>query len=272
MTTSIVTGGASGIGAAIAAELVARGDTVVLADINGAGAAETAERLTGRGPGKAFGAALDVTDAAAVAELYDRTARDNSGLDLVFNNAGVAIAGLAEELTLDHWNRAIDINLRGVVHGVDAAYRIMRGQGHGHIVNTASLAGLVPMPMGIPYTATKHAVVGLTLGLRAEAAGLGIKVSAVCPGFIATNLLRTVNAGLPETGMSSKADAEVPKDLYTPERLAKVVMKGVRRNKAVIVAPAYGRFAWLAARLTPAGAVRAARAAADGYRKDHNLT
>ncbi|ROO89433.1 NADP-dependent 3-hydroxy acid dehydrogenase YdfG [Actinocorallia herbida] len=270
MTTTIVTGGASGIGAAIAAELIARGDTVVLADLNGTGAAEVAERLTAAGPGKAFGAALDVTDAAAVRELYEGVARDHAGLDLVFNNAGIAIAGLAEELTLDHWNRAIDINLKGVVHGVDAAYRIMRGQGRGHIVNTASLAGLVPMPMGIPYTATKHAVVGLTLALRAEAAVLGIRVGALCPGFIATNLLRTVNAGLPETGMSSKADAEVPK-IYPADKLAKVVMKGVRRNKAVIVAPAYGRLAWLGARLSPAGAVRASRLAADGYRKEHGI-
>ncbi|MCD0451796.1 SDR family oxidoreductase [Actinocorallia sp. API 0066] len=267
MTTTIVTGGASGIGAAVAVELVARGDTVILADVNAAGAAETAERLTGIGPGKAFGTALDVTDADAVRELYERVARDNGGLDLVFNNAGIAVAGLAEELTLDHWNRAIDINLRGVVHGQDAAYRIMLAQGHGHIVNTASLAGLVPMPIGLPYTATKHAVVGMSLALRAEAATRGVRVSAVCPGFVATNLLRTVNAGLPETGMSSKPDTELPK-IYTADKLSKVIIRGVRRNKAVIVAPAYGRLAWLGARLFPSGAVRAARLAADGYRKD----
>ena len=184
MSIAIVTGGASGIGRAIATSLVARGDTVVVTDINADGAAKVAEKLNTLGRGKAASAALDVTDAGAVADLYQGVKADHGRLDLVFNNAGIAIGGLAEELTLDHWNRAIDINLKGVVHGVHAAYPIMLEQRAGHIVNTASLAGLVPMPIGIPYTATKHAVVGLSLGLRAEAAGRGVKVSVVCPSFI----------------------------------------------------------------------------------------
>ena len=199
MSIAIVTGGASGIGRAIATSMVARGDTVVVADINAEGAAKVADRLNTLGKGKAASARLDVTDAGAVADLYQRVKADHGRLDLVFNNAGIAIGGLAEELTLDHWNRAIDINLKGVVHGVHAAYPIMLAQGRGHIVNTASLAGLVPMPIGIPYTATKHAVVGLSLGLRAEAAGRGVKVSVVCPSFVDTPLLHNVNPGLPET-------------------------------------------------------------------------
>ncbi|GAB3671114.1 SDR family oxidoreductase [Actinocorallia lasiicapitis] len=271
MSIAIVTGGASGIGRAIAAELAARGDTVYVTDVNADGAAQVADTLNAKLPGKSFGLALDVTDAAAVASLYQQVARDHGSLDLVFNNAGIAVGGLAEELTLDHWNRAIDINLRGVIYGVDAAYRIMIEQRSGHIVNTASLAGLVPMPMGIPYTATKHAVVGLSLGLRAEAAGNNVKVSVVCPGFVDTPLLSTVNSGLPETSLTSKPDNDVkdtvPGKLYTAEKLAKDVLKGVRKNQALIVAPASGRAAWRGMRANPGIAVRVAKIATDQFRK-----
>ncbi|GAA3229850.1 SDR family oxidoreductase [Actinocorallia longicatena] len=271
MSIAIVTGGASGIGRAIAAELSSRGDTVYVTDRNAEGAAEVADTLNAKLPGKAFAAALDVTDNEAVAAFYNQVATDHGSLDLVFNNAGIAIGGLAEELTMDHWNRAIDINLKGVIHGVDAAYRIMIKQGSGHIVNTASLAGLVPMPMGIPYTATKHAVVGLSLGLRAEAAGNGVKVSVVCPGFVDTPLLATVNDGLPDTALSSKPGTDVkdtvPGRLYTAEKLARDIMKGVKRNDALIVAPASGRAAWRGMRINPAGAVRIAKIAVDQFRK-----
>ncbi|MGK5558882.1 SDR family NAD(P)-dependent oxidoreductase, partial [Actinomadura kijaniata] len=167
----------------------------------------------------------------------------------------------AEELTLDHWDRAIDINLKGVVHGVHAAYPIMLEQRSGHIVNTASLAGLVPMPLGIPYTATKHAVVGLSLGLRAEAAGRGVKVSVVCPSFVDTPLLTNVNPDLPPTSMSGDAKGDIKKAaprLYTAEKLARDIMRGVARNQALIVAPAHGRAAWRGMRLNPGAAVKVA--------------
>ncbi|MFI0448428.1 SDR family NAD(P)-dependent oxidoreductase [Actinomadura sp. 6N118] len=259
MSIAIVTGGASGIGRAIATSLVNRGDTVIVADLNVAGAEKVADKLGTLNQGRAIPAALDVTDVEAVADLYKGVKAEHGRLDLVFNNAGISIGGAAEELTIDHWNRAIDINLRGVVHGVHAAYPIMLEQGAGHIVNTASLAGLVPMPLGIPYTATKHAVVGLSLGLRAEAAGRGVKVSVVCPSFVDTPLLTNVNPDLPETSLSGDAKDDIKKAaprLYTAEKLARDIMRGVRRNQALIVAPAHGRAAWRAVRLSPGGAVK----------------
>nr|BFE81638.1 hypothetical protein GCM10020093_042390 [Planobispora longispora] len=138
--TAIVTGGASGIGRAVCRELSRRGMHVVAADIDEAGAERTA---------KEFGCAsagLDVTDARAVRDLVRRVKDERGRLDFMFNNAGIAVGGTTDELTLDHWNRTIDVNLRGVVHGVHAAYPIMLEQGRGHIVNTASLAGLTPAP------------------------------------------------------------------------------------------------------------------------------
>ncbi|WP_433174441.1 SDR family NAD(P)-dependent oxidoreductase [Actinoallomurus sp. CA-150999] len=256
---AIVTGGASGIGRAIATALAARGDTVTVADIDADGAKKVADRLSEHA--KVTAAALDVTDADAVAALYRSVREEHGRLDLVFNNAGIAVGGLTEELTLDHWNRTIDVNLRGVVHGVHAAYPIMLEQGHGHIVNTASMAGLVPAPLMLPYTATKHAVVGMSLALRAEAASRGVRVSAICPGFVDTPLLDNANPDLPETEAAKnarQAAQRVQRRLYTAPELARDVLRGIDRNDPLIVAPASSRAAWLAARLWPRGAVRVA--------------
>lgn len=260
---AIVTGGASGIGRAIAAALVARGDVVTVADVDTDGAAHVAEVLSKRGLVTA--AELDVTDGGAVKDLYEGVRKAHGRLDLVFNNAGIAIAGPAEGLTLDHWNKAIDVNLLGVVHGVHAAYPMMLEQGHGHIVNTASLAGLVPMPLGIPYTATKHAVVGLSMGLRAEGAARGVKVSVICPGFVDTPLLKNPNPGLPPTDLSE--NGSVPGRVYSAGALARDVLRGVDRNRAFIVAPASSRLMWRLVRLSPAGSVRIAQFVVGRIRK-----
>ncbi|MEV7013143.1 SDR family oxidoreductase [Streptosporangium sp. NPDC051022] len=255
MRTAIVTGGASGIGRAVCRELGGRGVHVVVADLDGAGAERVAGEIGGSG------VRLDVTDARAVEDLVTGVRDDRGRLDFVFNNAGIAVGGTAEELTLDHWNRTIDVNLRGVVHGVHAAYPVMIRQGFGHIVNTASLAGLVPTPMMAPYAATKHAVVGLSLALRTEAAAHGVKVSVVCPGFVDTPLLDHVNPGLPRTrtGTSARRSAiRAQGRLYSADALAGDIMRGLARDRALIVVPASGRLAWLGARLSPSLAVRVA--------------
>jgi NAD(P)-dependent dehydrogenase (short-subunit alcohol dehydrogenase family) len=256
---AIVTGGASGIGRAIATALVLRGDTVTVADLDKEGAERVAGRLSEYG--RATAAALDVTDSAAVDALYRAVGDQHGRLDLVFNNAGIAVGGMTDELTLAHWNKAIDVNLRGVVHGVRSAYPIMLAQGHGHILNTASLAGLVPAPMMLPYTTTKHAVVGMSLALRAEAAGRGVRVSVICPGFVDTPLLDNANPDLPETETGKRARdlaVRVQRRLYTAEALARDVLRGAAKNQALIVAPASARAAWRGVRLSPDGAVRVA--------------
>jgi NAD(P)-dependent dehydrogenase (short-subunit alcohol dehydrogenase family) len=252
---AVVTGGASGIGRAVARELARRGVAVTIADLD-----EVAGKQAAEESGLDF-ARLDVTDAEAVSALVTGVNDRQGRLDFMFNNAGIAVGGTTRELTLDHWNRTIDVNLRGVVHGVRAAYPIMVDQGFGHIVNTASLAGLVPAPLMLPYTATKHAVVGLSLALRAEAATCGVRVSVVCPGFIDTPLLDHANPGLPQTEIAAGARGAAERlmgRLYPVEALAGDILRGVARNKALIVAPASGRAAWRGARLSPSGAVRVA--------------
>ena len=258
---AVVTGGASGIGHALAVALAARGDVVTVADIDEQAAETVAKDLRARHPGRVEGAVLDVQDAAAVAGLIQSVKDKRGRIDLVFNNAGISIGGTAEEHTLDHWNRAIDVNLRGVVHGVLAAYPIMLEQGYGHIINTASLAGLVPSPLKIAYTTTKHAVVGLSLGLRSEAASHGVQVSVVCPGYVDTPLLDNVNSGLPQTADGAHARERAIKlqgKLYLPDHLARDVLRGIDRNQAVIVGPSYARVAWWIARFTPSLALKSA--------------
>jgi NAD(P)-dependent dehydrogenase (short-subunit alcohol dehydrogenase family) len=198
---------------------------------------------------------LDVRDPEAVKELVDRTAKEHGHLDLMFNNAGIGMGGEVCDMTLAHFERAIDVNLRGVVHGVLAAYQVMTRQGRGHIVNTASLAGLVPSPGITPYSMTKHAVVGLSLSLRAEAAKWGVRVSVVCPGVIDTPILDKPNPeDLPPVGDFSGGREMLERlvgKVYPPELLARDVLAGVLRNRPIIVAPHHARRTWIAYRIAP---------------------
>lgn len=252
---AIVTGAASGIGKALSGALARRGATVVLADIDEAGVKAAADALAAGPPGRVSGVTLDVTDAEAVASLVGRTARDHGHLDFMFNNAGIGIVGPVHELTLAHWKRVVDVNLHGVVHGVVAAYPVMIAQGHGHIVNTASLAGLLPSPMLTPYGMTKHGVVGLSESLRMEAAAHGVRVSVVCPGVIDTPLLDKGNPpDLPEVTAMPNGRKLLTRMIgapYPAASLAEDVLIGVARNRPIIVTPRHARIPWRVYRLSP---------------------
>jgi NAD(P)-dependent dehydrogenase (short-subunit alcohol dehydrogenase family) len=253
---AFVTGGASGIGRALCGALVARGARVVVADINASGAAAVARELSARGPGSATSLSLDVADAVGFEQAVGGVHAETGRLDLLFNNAGIGIGGPVEELALAHWERALDVNLRGVIHGVHAAYPLMLQQRFGHIVNTASLAGLLPFPLGVPYAMTKHAVVGLSVSLRSEAEIYGVRVSAVCPGVIDTPILDAEGPpDLPRTSLAGRGREFFRHSnrgpAYPPEKLAEDVLRGVDRNRAIIVAPGRARTAWLVNRIAP---------------------
>lgn len=188
---TIVTGGGSGIGRAVAEELGRQGSMVVVTDIDESRASEVATAIRGAG-GQSAREGLDVTDAEAFRGLVDRTIAEHGRLDYLFNNAGVGMTGEVRDLPEEAWDRIIDVNLRGVVHGVKAAYPRMIEQGSGHIFNMACIAGLVPFPMTAAYCATKHAVVALSTALRAEAAALGVRVSVICPGTIDTGMFDAI--------------------------------------------------------------------------------
>lgn len=241
---AIVTGAGSGIGAALCRALVAAGAEVVCTDIDAAAAESTARGLGARW------AALDVTDAAAVQRTVDEVVARARRLDLMFNNAGISWGGDTELLALDQWNAIIDINIRGVVHGVAAAYPQMIRQGHGHIVNTASMAGLTAAGLITSYVMTKHAVVGLSLALRSEAVAHGVGVLAVCPAAVETPILDKGAVG-GFVGRDYYLHGQRVKAPYDADRLARDTLRAVQRNKAVLVKPRQAHAAWVFARVAP---------------------
>ena len=258
---AIITGGASGIGAALGRELARRGGEVVLADRQTELAEQVAAEINAMG-GKAVAAELDVADYSAVEAVVWETVNRTGRLDYMFNNAGIGISGPAAMHQVADWDTAIAVNLLGVIHGVQAAYQVMQEQGFGHIVNTASLAGLVAGPGNITYTTTKHAIVGLSKALRIEAAPLGIRVSVLCPGFIRTPILdgcgkygKKLQELSPEQLAKMRDFIErfkpMPPDLFALQALA-----AVDRNEDVIVIPGRYKLMWWFDRLFPAWNMR----------------
>ncbi|KUI19149.1 MULTISPECIES: SDR family oxidoreductase [Mycobacterium] len=242
---ALVTGGGSGIGAALCRALVDAGAEVVCTDVDG----DAAERTAAGFGGRARAARLDVTDSAAVQAAVDDVVNRAGRLDLMFNNAGIVWGGDTELLTLDQWNAIIDVNIRGVVHGVAAAYPLMVRQGHGHIVNTASMAGLTAAGQVTSYVMTKHAVVGLSLALRSEAAARGVGVLAVCPAAVETPILDKGSVG-GFVGRDYFLQAQGGKP-YDADRLARDVLRAVEKNKPILVKPRVAHAQWMFARLAP---------------------
>lgn len=268
---SLVTGGGSGIGRAVALELARRGDHVVVADLDLARAQAVVGEVSASAAGSGEAVALDVTDREAFVALGARVQRDHGRIDLLVNNAGIGVGGLVEELAPTHWDSALDVNLRGVVHGVEAVYPLMVQQGHGHILNTASLAGLVPAPLMVPYTTTKWAVVGLSRSLRVEAAAHGVGVTALCPGFVDTPLLDDLNPGSPATTASTRVRRYVQRlqpRLASAEEVARAAVAGIERNRELVVVPATARLAALAMRAAPRIVALVSRTEVGRYRAD----
>jgi NAD(P)-dependent dehydrogenase (short-subunit alcohol dehydrogenase family) len=187
---AVITGSASGIGKAVAAKAAAEGMKVVIADIE-EGALKEAERDIAAGGADVLAVATDVADAASVRELRDRAVDRFGAVHLVHNNAGVGLGGPIWEIPESDWRWILGVNLWGVVHGIATFVPLFVEQGEGHVVNTASIAGLTTAPFLGPYNATKQAVVAIseTLYKDLQAAGVsGVGVSVLCPGFVQTRI------------------------------------------------------------------------------------
>ncbi|MFC6345020.1 SDR family NAD(P)-dependent oxidoreductase, partial [Nocardioides hankookensis] len=197
------------------------------------------------GPGSARAARLDVTDAAAVQALVDSVQPD-----LLFNNAGITFGGETEDLTLEQWNAIIDVNIRGVVHGVAAAYPLMVTRGSGQIVNTASMGGLMAAGLITSYVMTKHAVVGLSLALRSEAASKGVGVTVVCPAAVDTPILDKGYVGKFH-GRDFYLKGQGVRHPLDPAVFAEQVLETVAEDKAMLVTPRPARIAWRLGRFFP---------------------
>ncbi|MCP5181942.1 MAG: SDR family NAD(P)-dependent oxidoreductase [Pseudomonadales bacterium] len=186
--TAFITGAASGIGFALAKGLVAEGANVVLADIEASALARAAAALA-NDRAKITTAILDVTDRAQFATARDAAIAAHGGVQLLFNNAGVNAAGPAPSLTFNDWDWVLGVNLGGVVNGVQTFLpELLRHGDKAHLVNTASVGGLLGMRALAPYNASKFGVVGLSEALRADLAPHGVRVSVLCPGIVSTAL------------------------------------------------------------------------------------
>ena len=249
--SAIVTGAASGIGLALSKGLVEKGVKVWMSDIDPAGLEKAASD---------FGSSvrpvlLDVRDPGGFRELVDRVVREAGSLDFLFNNAGILISGDAKDFDTVRFDRIIDVNIRGVVNGTMAAYPVMIRQGGGHIVNTASLGGLMPSPLLAAYGMSKHAVVGLTSSLRFEGERYGVRFTAICPAGVDTPMLdeSTESGNLP---VSSRPDVRrlltrLAGKPCSPDMVSSEALKGVEKNRGLIVVPYRARLTVQVYRFAP---------------------
>jgi NAD(P)-dependent dehydrogenase (short-subunit alcohol dehydrogenase family) len=251
---AFVTGGASGIGAALTTELVRGGAEVWIADRQIGPAQELAQRLS-TGGSKAHAVELDVRDYPSFERAVAQAVRESGRIDYLFNNAGIGVGGEVDSYTLEDWNDVFDVNLRGVVHGIQAVYPIMIRQHSGHIVNTASMAGLTSTVGQTSYTASKHAVVAISRSLRVEAERHGVRVSVLCPGVIRTPILTGgVYGRMNLPGVDSDDFLKAWEELrpMAPEKFAERALRAVVRNDGIIVVPAWWKAMWYLERLSPA--------------------
>ncbi|HEV7203019.1 MAG TPA: SDR family oxidoreductase [Jatrophihabitans sp.] len=260
---AVVTGGARGIGRATALQFARAGADVVVADIDDVAAKETVGELRELGVG-AWSAHLDVSDAGAW-EYFATTVRDEHGTpDIVVNNAGIGLGGPFLGTSVADWQKILDVNLWSVIHGcrLFAAQMIERGQG-GHIVNVASAAAYSPSVVYPAYATSKSAVLMLTECLRAELEREGIGVTAVCPGFINTDIARTtIHVGVDDETAAERSAHQVAsyqRRGYTPEKVARQIVRAVAAGKAVAVITPEAKLLRAISRFAPALGRRVAK-------------
>jgi NAD(P)-dependent dehydrogenase (short-subunit alcohol dehydrogenase family) len=226
----LVTGGASGLGLALVTRYAARGDHVLSADVSDPGAARDPEGSDNSG---VVHRRLDVTSEEDWEAARAWVEREWGGLDLLVNNAGVAGGGRIELTSIEDWQWVLEVNLLGVVRGVRAFSPMLKAQGSGWIVNTASLAGLVHPPGMGSYNASKAAVVAFSETVSHELAPYGVGCSVVCPSYFRTNLMRSMRGQDDE--LAASVARLVEQSPITADEIAAAVLDGVERGDAVIV-------------------------------------
>jgi NAD(P)-dependent dehydrogenase (short-subunit alcohol dehydrogenase family) len=250
MQRIFITGGASGLGRALAGRYAAAGWRVCIADLNEARGEAAVRELTGAAD--VLFTRCDVRceqDLQAAAEALQARW---GGVDVVVNNAGVAQAGAIEDVSLEDWQWILDINLLGVVRGAKVFTPLFKHQGHGHFINVASMAGLLDVPMMSSYNATKAAVVSLSETLQHELKDSGIGVTLVCPAFFKTNLGESLRTSSP--AFRHTMDKLMASGRISAEEIAEQVFQAQQRGRFHCLPHADARWLWLLKRLLPRAA------------------
>jgi len=249
--TAVVTGAASGIGRAIAVSLARRGCHLALADIDEAGMAETAELTRGV---RVSRHRLDVADRIAVAEFPNIVAAEHDGVDVLVNNAGVAVGGTFEQVTDEDFEWLFEVNFWGVVRMTRAFLPLLRASDDARVVNLSSVYGLIAPPEQVAYAASKFAVRGFSEALRHELEGSGIGVTVVHPGGVNTSIAEKarVPAGTTEEEIARRR-ARYRKLLRLPPEIAgETIVRGIEQRQARVLIGSDAKVISLVARLLPA--------------------
>ena len=233
----VITGAAHGLGEATAKAFAARGARLALCDIDGEGLLELKGALEERGTEVLTGL-VDVTQASQFEEFSESVYQEFGHVDVLVNNAGVVLAGRMQDMTLEDWQWIVGINMWGVIHGTHFFYPGMSRRGSGHVVNIASAAALMPLPVLSAYSGTKSAVLSMTRAWRAEGAVHGVGFTAICPGMMNTNIAKSIRicTGAERRSISppgEKANRFMNNKRYDPAHIAEQILRAVEKNKSV---------------------------------------
>lgn len=248
---AVVTGAASGLGRAFVQELVRGGHRVIAGDIDEVGLAALTEQLGANAgsPARVFAQRCDVSRCEDVEALALRGERELGGVDLVINNAGVAVGGKVGDVSLDDWRWMMDVNLWGVVHGCHVFAPRLRAQRRGYILNIASAAGLFSPPRMAPYNVSKAGVIALSESLRAELAGDGVGVSVLCPSFFPTRIGE--NARLHDPKLRDAVDRQMAKSKVDANDVARYALAATLRGELYVLPTRDVRWLWRLKRSMP---------------------
>lgn len=241
---AVVTGAGSGFGRAVSLELASRGARVIVSDVNMTTAEETAAMVEKAG-GKAHAMLADVRDPDDVKTLVDHCVKEWGGLDVMVNNAGVAVVGRVGDVSLEDWNFEMDVNLWGVIYGCHFAVPVMRRAGRGWVLNVASAAGILSAPTMGPYNVTKAGVISLTETMRAELKDDNVHVSALCPTFFRTNIHLSQRSA---HHMRAQSEKLVTKAKWSAAQVARIAIDGLERDTLYILPQTDAKLLWRAKR------------------------
>lgn len=244
-TRIFITGGASGLGLAIAQACLQRGWKVCVGDL----AEKATETLAAAPVDQFMYQRCDVTQESDLQAVADHLQQQWGGIDILVNNAGVAQVGAIDDVSLQDWRWIMDINLLGVVAGCKAFTPLLKAQGQGHIVNIASMAGLLDVANMSSYNVSKAAVVSLSETLQNELKPSGIHTSVVCPSFFRTNLGDSMRSNVP--GMDKTLDKLMNKSELSAEDIAQQILQAIERKTFYVLPHKQGRRLWLLKRFLP---------------------
>ena len=244
---AFVTGAASGLGLAICERLATGGWKLLIADINADRLAQAEEKLRALGA-EIHSLVIDVTQYDALQNAANTIQEAWGGVDLVFNNAGIATAGAIDELSLEDWRRTIDIDLWSVIYGCKIFVPLLKRQGGGHIINTASSAGTMAPPEMAAYNVAKAGVVSLSETLKIELSKDNIGVTVICPTVFVTSLGDSIGS---DRAMEQSLRKQLEISKVTPEHIVKDLISAIERDRLYVITQSDAKWGWRFKRFFP---------------------